>query len=54
MKKRMVLWMAFALIAYAAAAQYEIKLREDLFVSKLSDTVYVVTHYFPWNPTPWW
>lgn len=49
MKKLMVLWMAFALIAHAASAQYEIKLREDLFVSKLSDTVYVVTHYFPWE-----
>jgi len=49
MKKLMVLWMAFALIAHAASAQYETKLREDLFVSKLSDTVYVVTHYFPWE-----
>lgn len=34
---------------YSAATQYETKLREDLFVSKLSDTVYVVTHYFPWE-----
>ncbi len=58
--------MAFTVIAHSAAAQYEIKLREDqlpnsaaaqyetklredLYVSKLSDTVYVVTHYFPWE-----
>ncbi len=39
--------MAFTVIANATFAQYEIKLREDLYVSKLSDTVYVVTHYFP-------
>ena len=66
MKKRIILWMAFTVIAHSAAAQYEIKLREDqlpnsaaaqyetklredLYVSKLSDTVYVVTHYFPWE-----
>jgi len=34
MKNRIILWMAFA--------QFETKLREDLYVSKLSDTVYVV------------
>lgn len=30
-------------------AQFETKLSEELFVSKLSDTLYVVTHYFPWE-----
>ena len=55
MKKQIILWMALTVIAhsaaaqYSAATQYETKLREDLFVSKLSDTVYVVTHYFPWE-----
>lgn len=34
MKNRIILWMAFA--------QFETKLREDQYVSKLSDTVYVV------------
>ena len=30
-------------------AQFETKLSEELFISKLSDTIYVVTHDFPWE-----
>jgi len=30
-------------------AQFETKLSDELFISKLSDTIYVATHYFPWE-----
>ncbi|MDE5421342.1 subclass B1 metallo-beta-lactamase [Ancylomarina sp. DW003] len=30
-------------------AQFETKLNEELFLTKLNDTAYVLTHYFPWE-----
>lgn len=30
-------------------AQYRVKLDSTLFISKLSDTIYIATHYFPWE-----
>ncbi len=33
----------------ASYAQFEIKLSDELFLSKIRDNVYVVTHYFPWE-----
>ncbi len=30
-------------------AQFEIKLNEELFVSKISDKIFIITHYFPWE-----
>lgn len=46
-----VLWLIVFLIQTFGFifAQNKIKLSDDLVISKLSDTVYVVTHYFPWE-----
>ena len=49
-KKQILLLIAFFQLGpNAIYAQFEIKLDEGLFISKISDTVYVVTHYFPWD-----
>jgi len=42
-------FVALTVMSHTAFAQFEKQLREDLYVSQLSDTVYVVTHYFPWE-----
>jgi len=49
MKKRLVLVISLIMIGVQLFAQFETKLRDDLFLTKLNDTVYVVTHYFPWE-----
>lgn len=49
MKKRLALVISLIMIGVRLFAQFETKLRDDLFLTKLSDTVYVVTHYFPWE-----
>jgi len=40
---------AIFLVRLSASGQLETKLSDELFVSRLSDTVFVVTHYFPWE-----
>jgi hypothetical protein len=47
MKIIFTILLALTGMLHAAFAQFETKLRKDLYVSKLSDSVYVVTHYFP-------
>ncbi len=50
MKKKIVLIIALLnLIFTPIFAQFEIKLNEELFISKLSEKTYIVTHYFPWE-----
>ena len=49
MKKLVVLCVGMMAMTNTIFAQFETKLSENLFISKLSDTIYVVTHYFPWE-----
>lgn len=48
---RRLLSLCIVLIAMTNSifAQFETKLSDELVISKLSDTVYVVTHSFPWE-----
>ena len=41
--------MGVMLILKMASAQFETRLSEQLFISELSETVFVVTHHFPWE-----
>lgn len=49
MKKLFILCVGLIAMSNTIFAQFETKLSEELFISKLSDTIYVVTHYFPWE-----
>lgn len=49
MKKLFILCVGLIAMTNTIFAQFETKLSEELFITKLSDTVYVVTHYFPWE-----
>ena len=39
----------FCLSITSVYAQFEVKLTDELFISKISERVFVVTHYFPWE-----
>lgn len=49
MKKLFILCVGLITFTNTIFAQFEMKLSDELFISKLSDTIYVVTHYFPWE-----
>lgn len=50
MKKQISLIIFIFFISISSSySQFEIKLNEELFLSKVSDKVWVVTHYFPWE-----
>ncbi len=50
MKKQISLFaFIFFISSSSSYSQFEIKLNEELFLSKISDKVWVVTHYFPWE-----
>lgn len=49
MKKLFILCIGLIAMSNTISAKYETKLSEELFITKLSETVYVVTHYFPWE-----
>ncbi|GAB1454191.1 hypothetical protein MASR2M47_42470 [Draconibacterium sp.] len=49
MKKLFILSVGLIAKTNTIFAQFETKLSKELFISKLSDTTYVVTHYFPWE-----
>lgn len=49
MKKLFFLCVGLITFTNTIFAQFETKLSEVLFVSRLSDTIYVVTHFFPWE-----
>lgn len=49
MKRIITLCAIMIAVVGSVFAQFETKLSEELFISKLSDTIYVVTHYFPWE-----
>lgn len=48
-KPFLLILVVFAIMQNTTFAQFEIKLSDDLFISKISDNVYVATHYFPWE-----
>ncbi|RPH28922.1 MAG: subclass B1 metallo-beta-lactamase [Bacteroidales bacterium] len=48
MKKIFILCVSL-IFSTTILAQIETKISEELFISKLSDKVYVATHYFPWE-----
>lgn len=45
----LVLNLLLIVIGKNVFGQYEIKLSEELYITKLSDKISVVTHYFPWH-----
>lgn len=49
MKKISMILAYVLLLTRTAYPQFETKLSEELFITKLSDRVYVVTHFFPWE-----
>lgn len=49
MKKVIFIVTMFLTGFFSSYAQYEIKLNEELFISKISNSVYIVSHNFPWN-----
>jgi glyoxylase-like metal-dependent hydrolase (beta-lactamase superfamily II) len=49
MKNITIIFWGLMLMMKVVSAQFETKLNEQLFVSELSETVFVVTHYFPWE-----
>lgn len=49
MRKLLLLCVGLMAMTNTIFAQFETKLSEELFISKLSDTIYVATHYFPWD-----
>lgn len=49
MKKISIIFFGIMLMVKIVSAQFETKLSEQLFISELSETVFVVTHYFPWE-----
>lgn len=49
MKRSFLVCVAVILVKLTLSGQYEARLSDELFISRLSDTVFVVTHYFPWE-----
>jgi len=49
MKRSFLVFFAVSPLSFTLSGQYEARLSDELFVSRLSDTVFVVTHYFPWE-----
>ncbi|MBK8806993.1 MAG: MBL fold metallo-hydrolase [Bacteroidales bacterium] len=49
MKTALFFCVGFMVFTNMIFAQFEIKLSEELFITKLSDKIYVVTHHFPWE-----
>lgn len=49
MRRLSTLYAILITITLNSFAQFETKLSKELFITKLSDTVYVVTHNFPWE-----
>lgn len=49
MNRLLILCIGFITITNTICAQFETKLSNELYVSKLADNIYVVTHYFPWE-----
>ncbi|HOO84989.1 MAG TPA: subclass B1 metallo-beta-lactamase [Prolixibacteraceae bacterium] len=49
MKNITIIFWGLILLTKVVSAQFETKLSEQLFISELSETVFVVTHYFPWE-----
>jgi metallo-beta-lactamase class B len=49
MKKTATIIFGILLMTKVVSAQFETKLSDRLFISKLSETVFVASHYFPWE-----
>lgn len=49
MKPRILIFATCFLLAVQASARFETKLNDELFLSKIQQNVFVVTHYFPWE-----
>lgn len=49
MKQALIFFVAITTFTNTIFAQFETKLSDELFISKLSDTIYIATHYFPWE-----
>jgi metallo-beta-lactamase class B len=49
MKKISILGIGLIMVTTNLFAQFETKINDDLFISRICDTAYVVTHYFPWE-----
>jgi glyoxylase-like metal-dependent hydrolase (beta-lactamase superfamily II) len=51
MKKKGILFLVLMLHLsfFSVFSQYSFKLDSALYVSKYSDTVYIITHFFPWE-----
>lgn len=49
MKLSYIYYIVVITVCNTVFAQFEMKLNNELYLSKLNDNVYVVTHYFPWE-----